>query len=290
MSSSLPSRKSLTIHRYERLRQIVSTLQRDINFLLITGGPGLGKSRVVEHALAETATFVRGAATAYGLYRKLYDVKDDAVVVLDDLDGLLADPKTWSLLKSLTESTTTKEISWLSMAPERDGLPSTFTTNARTVLIVNHWPTQNQHAAALVDRAIPIHFQPSHQDVHAEAGRWFRSRSPQVYEFIGRHLPMLLTLSFRTYLAAQQLKSAGGDLWKEYIRSCFMDGTLAEVAALLDDTQSFQSDRDRIQVFSGSSATFKRAKNKLKQAGLWNPEHVETAIDHESTVKFSDAG
>ena len=68
-------------------------------------------------------------------------------------------------------------------------MPAKFTTAARVVIISNDWKTLNRNVVALEDRGFVVVFDPAAEEVHREAGRWFREDEPAVYEWFGEHLP-----------------------------------------------------------------------------------------------------
>src|SRR5260370_10639216 len=68
------------------------------NLLVLIGGPGLGKSRVVRQAVGDHACWIDGHATAFRIYCDLWRHRDEPVV-LDDVDGLYAGRDGIPLLK-----------------------------------------------------------------------------------------------------------------------------------------------------------------------------------------------
>ena len=93
--------------------------------MVVTGPPGVGKSYGVELVLEKNNLFdkiagkklrfgiEKGAASAIGLYKLLYNYSDKGnVLVLDDCDTVLYDETSLNLLKAALDSSKKRKISW----------------------------------------------------------------------------------------------------------------------------------------------------------------------------------
>jgi hypothetical protein len=58
-----------------------------LNFVLLAGPPGVGKSQQARQALGDGIGWIEGNATAFGIYEAAYRHRDQPIV-LDDIDGL----------------------------------------------------------------------------------------------------------------------------------------------------------------------------------------------------------
>ena len=120
--------------------------------MVVTGPPGVGKSFGVEQVLdsAKVATkltnaperygVVKGASSAIGLYKTLYEYADKgSVLVLDDCDTVLYDETSLNLLKAALDSGKKRKLSWLadSALLRREGIPDTFEFKGSVVFITN---------------------------------------------------------------------------------------------------------------------------------------------------------
>lgn len=136
--------------------------------LILSGPPGVGKSYPLEKMLAgerervgctctgigrETGEKcnrpnhflyerVSGFSRATGLYRTLWQFREsDAVVLLDDLEGIWQDEAALSLLKSACDTSRTRYISWRSESSMADEsgelLPRTFEFQGRVIVVTN---------------------------------------------------------------------------------------------------------------------------------------------------------
>jgi len=120
--------------------------------MVVTGPPGVGKSFGVEQVLdsAKVASkltnaperygVVKGASSAIGLYKTLYEYAEKgSVLVLDDCDTVLYDETSLNLLKAALDSGKKRKLSWLadSALLRREGIPDTFEFKGSVVFITN---------------------------------------------------------------------------------------------------------------------------------------------------------
>jgi hypothetical protein len=187
---------------YADLEKIVTAFARgDLNLLILLGGPGLGKSRVVYQATAGQACWVGGNTSPFGLYCQLWR-NQHRTVVLDDLDGLYASGDGIRLLKCLTQTEPQKSVSWYTDAATlaREQIPRQFRTTSRVAIITNEWKTLNRNVAALEDRGHVVRFEPSPLEVHERTASWFWDQ--EVFDFLGERLHLVRGPSMRHYVAA----------------------------------------------------------------------------------------
>jgi hypothetical protein len=105
-----PSGLGIRLSTYGDLEKIVHAFARgDLNLLILLGGPGLGKSRVLHQATAgQACCWLEGNTSPFGLYCQLWR-NQNRPVVLDDLDGLYASRDGIRLLKCLANPHYTSE-------------------------------------------------------------------------------------------------------------------------------------------------------------------------------------
>ena len=120
--------------------------------MVVTGPPGVGKSFGVEKVLEKNSLFdklagkklrfgiEKGAASAIGLYKLLYNYADKGnVLVLDDCDTVLYDETSLNLLKAALDSSKKRRLSWNtdSALLRREGIPDSFEFKGSVIFITN---------------------------------------------------------------------------------------------------------------------------------------------------------
>ncbi len=146
----------------ERLRErfgILDDMTRavkkgDVRAMIVSGPPGVGKSFGVEKVLSKHDVFadvaqnsklkkyeiVKGAMSAIGLYKKLYEFSDKkCILVFDDCDSVLLDDLSLNILKAALDSSKKRTIHWNtdSRVLRAEGVPNSFDYNGGCVFITN---------------------------------------------------------------------------------------------------------------------------------------------------------
>jgi hypothetical protein len=126
----------------------------DIRAMIMTGPPGVGKSFGVEAVLAKHDMFadiannsklkkyevVKGAMSAIGLYKKLYEFSDKkSILVFDDCDSVLLDDLSLNILKAALDSGKKRTICWNtdSRLLRSEGVPNSFEFKGGAIFITN---------------------------------------------------------------------------------------------------------------------------------------------------------
>lgn len=263
--SKSPSRSPLVLSQYDDLTRYGQAFaDGHLNLLILTGGPGLGKSRLIKSLVGQEACWLDGHTTAFGMYVRLYRHRGRPVVI-DDVDDLHNNREAVRLLKSLCQTDREKTISWNSGTRQLDelGVPHQFVTTGKTAIIANDWQRLNLDVEALEDRGHVVHFAPSALEVHLQAAQWFDDQ--EVFDFIGGRLSYFEQPSFRNYVTAAELKRAGLD-WKQATLARCLSGKRLVVAELKAD-EGFASEEERAQAFvafgHGCRATYFNIAKKL---------------------------
>jgi hypothetical protein len=112
------SRSPLVLTQYDELTRYGEAFAGGhLNLLILTGGPGLGKSWLIKSLVGPDACWIDGHTTAFGMYVRLYKHRGRPVVI-DDVDDLHNNREAVRLLKSLCQTDREKTISWNSGTPE----------------------------------------------------------------------------------------------------------------------------------------------------------------------------
>lgn len=192
------------------------------------------------------------------------------------------------LLKCLCDTVPVKRVEWGSWhwAFQSGQLPKSFEAISRVCLLANDWASLDRNIAAVHDRGLTVVFRPSALELHRElaGGGWFDDA--EVFDFIGRHLFLVVQPSFRFYLTAREHKKAGLD-WQGLTLRTLESGVDPKqilVARLLADPRYdalAAPEAARIEAFrdhpdGGSKATYFRHKAELlARRGTLAPADVE---------------
>jgi hypothetical protein len=126
----------------------------DVRAMIVTGPPGVGKSFGVEKVLAKHDVFatvaqneklkkyevVKGAMSAIGLYKKLFEFSDKkCILVFDDCDSVLLDDLSLNILKAALDSSKKRMIHWNtdSRLLRSEGVPNQFEFKGGAIFITN---------------------------------------------------------------------------------------------------------------------------------------------------------
>lgn len=204
-----------------------------LHVLIIVGNPGLLKSTIVEDIVGEKARWLEGTLSAFELYREAYEHRDKPIVI-DDVDELYHDKAAVRLLKCLCQTKPVKRVGWHTATRqlEEKGIPKEFETRSRVCIIANEWKALSKNLGALEDRGVLILFQPTAAEVHAKA----KCADKEVYDFIGRHLSLIVEPSIRQYRQAVTMKKKNHD-WKSWLLQTWKaDPKMVAMIEVLNDT------------------------------------------------------
>ena len=123
-----------------------------VRAMIVSGPPGIGKSYGVEKALEKQNMFediagskrkfevVKGAMSAIGLYKKLYEHSTKGhVVCFDDCDAILYDDLALNLLKAALDTGKKRSLHWNteSRTLMAEGMPNSFEFHGGVIFITN---------------------------------------------------------------------------------------------------------------------------------------------------------
>jgi hypothetical protein len=241
----------------ERLRQrfdILDDMTRackagKVRAMIVTGPPGVGKSFGVEKVLAKHDVFadvandsklkkyevVKGAMSAIGLYKKLYEFSDKkSILVFDDCDSVLLDDLSLNILKAALDSSAKRTIHWNtdSRLLRSEGVPNSFEFKGGAIFITNI-KFENVKSKKLKDHLEALESRCHYLDLTIDTEREKMLRIKQIvtdgmldsYEFedwqkleiidfIDDNKKKLRELSLRTVLKVADLKASFPDRWK----------------------------------------------------------------------------
>lgn len=125
-----------------------ASIMGSVRSFIVSGAPGLGKSYTIEKRLLEydpdreRHAIVKGHAKAGGIYPILYNYREPGnIVVFDDADGIFDDSVSLNILKTATDTTCTRYISWASKTKFFDKndeiIPKSFIYEGTIIFLTN---------------------------------------------------------------------------------------------------------------------------------------------------------
>lgn len=220
------------------------------DMLVIAGRGATGKSEQSRQALsAHHCVEIPGHVTPLDLYRRLYEGKDQKVV-FDESDGLWDNKKKVCIMKQLGETRDEKRISYMSSdrrAQEIDGGKGYFYTRSKLLILCNSFSVLNANVAALVTRAVVVHFAPTPEEMLKKIKTF--GTDTEILAFLECHYECLPEFNLRTYRNLENMKAAGLD-WRMYaMQESDVPPKIIEIADLL---VRYSSDTERLQHYSAS--------------------------------------
>jgi len=246
--------------RFEVLKDMTKAVKEGtVRAMIVTGPPGVGKSFGIEEVLSRDDLFdsignrkpkyeiVKGAMSAVGLYKKLYEYSDKGnIVVFDDCDSVLLDDLSLNILKGALDSSKKRTISWNtdSRVLRQEGVPDKFEFKAGAIFITNikfeHVRSKKlqDHLAALESRCHYIDLQMDTErekvlrikqivsDGMLDSYEFEPEVKDEVVSFIVDNRSKMRELSLRTVLKVADLRKSFADKWKDMAAVTVMKGAL----------------------------------------------------------------
>ena len=247
--------------RFDILDEMTRAVKKgDVRAMIVTGPPGVGKSHGVETVLAKHDVFatvaqneklkkyevVKGAMSAIGLYKKLYEFQDKkCILVFDDCDSVLLDDLSLNILKAALDSSKKRMIHWNtdSRLLRSEGVPNSFEFKGGAIFITNI-KFENVKSKKLKDHLEALESRCHYLDLTIDTEREKVLRIKQIVEdgilvdyefkpwdvdelldFIDNNKKKLRELSLRMVLKLADLKKSFPDRWTRVAEvSCMRRG------------------------------------------------------------------
>jgi hypothetical protein len=247
--------------RFDILDEMTRAVKKgDVRAMIVTGPPGVGKSFGVETVLAKHDVFatvaqneklkkyevVKGAMSAIGLYKKLYEFQDKkCILVFDDCDSVLLDDLSLNILKAALDSSKKRMIHWNtdSRLLRSEGVPNSFEFKGGAIFITNI-KFENVKSKKLKDHLEALESRCHYLDLTIDTEREKVLRIKQIVEdgmleeyefkpwdvdelldFIDNNKKKLRELSLRMVLKLADLKKSFPDRWTRVAEvSCMRRG------------------------------------------------------------------
>ena len=240
-------------------------------FLIVVGQPGTSKSHHFEKT--KHARYINNAASPVGLYAAVWYAKashetyearkagtEDDPIILDDVDGLLAEKGATSLFKALGSDRPVKHMNWVKQNTWLDslGIPQSYETSSRLCILCNTLPKVSKDLQAVFDRAKTVVFSPTATEIHSYVGTWWHRSDRDIYDFIGQSLARISEPSIRWYTDTRREKMLGNN-WREWlVRTWYDDNPMLSVVA------EIKGDRQQCPTFNSQAAEFQRRTGKCR--------------------------
>jgi DNA-binding NarL/FixJ family response regulator len=236
--------------RFEILDDMTRAVKKGaVRAMIVSGAPGVGKSFGVERVLAKHTVMadiandsklkkfeiVKGAMSAIGLYKKLYEYSDrKCILVFDDCDSILLDDIALNILKAALDTSEKRVISWNtdSRSLIAEGVPNSFEFKGGAIFITNI-NFQNIKSKKLQDHLAALESRCHYIDltIHTERDKMLRikqivadgmlkayefsaAQEAELVEFVDANKKRLRELSLRTVLKTADLIKSFPAKWQ----------------------------------------------------------------------------
>lgn len=229
----------------------------DVRAMIVSGPPGVGKSFGVERVLEKHDVFagiaaneklkkyeiVKGAMSALGLYKKLYEYRGKKhILVFDDCDSVLLDDLSLNILKAALDSSKKRTIHWNtdSRLLREESVPNSFEFEGGAIFITNikfsnvKSKKLKDHLEALesrchyldltidTEREKILRIRQIVSDGMLEEYEFDQAEQDDVVNFIDANKTKLREISLRTVLKAADLKKSFGTRWQSVAKMTLM--------------------------------------------------------------------
>lgn len=257
----------MIITKYTELKEYLEMFKKqNADLLIIMSKAGYGKTTILKEVMGkDDFVYVNTHSTPLSTYLTLFE-KIDCPVVFDDLDAIFSSPVMVSMLKSLADTSSIKELHYNSTSKLLGNAPESFKTTSNVCILVNEFNIKNPYLAPLVDRGFYVEFCPSKEEILKKLKQISKSQNIAqnekcVYDFIEENYKKINNLSLRTYVKALQLFRDNEETWKEKFMAVIgFDEKIIEYFKLKD---KYPTDKDRIANYPWSRATFFRIREEL---------------------------
>lgn len=222
--------------------------------LIISGGPGCGKSTQVQNTLGEledsdglNVEFASGRSAATGLYKLLYMNRfSNCVTVLDDIDSVFESVDSLNILKKACDMNPVRHISWLTetkfVSEDDEEIPRKFDYEGSIIFITNinfdnliaKGSKISAHLEALISRSLYIdaginttreslvRIKQKIKDGMLTNKGFTKKEQDEIYFFIEENAHLLREVSLRMCVKIANLVHVDKEHWKNIAReTCF---------------------------------------------------------------------
>ena len=152
---------------YSTLKHYVRLFaEKKADLVILQSLGGLGKTHTVDDVISENGDIVvfDTHLTPLANYKELIKHRDKGIV-FRDLDTLLKNNISVSLLKQLTDTKPIKTISYRSTSKLTQSIPDSITTISNALIETNNFQMKNANVKALATRGFHVMFSPSVNEI-----------------------------------------------------------------------------------------------------------------------------
>lgn len=259
----------MIIKKYKELREYLEMFKKgNCDLLIVMSRAGLGKTTELKEIMKreDNYVYINTHSTPLKTYLTLYDKKDN-LVVFDDISSILRNNIMVSMLKCLSDTSPIKEVYYNTTSKLIGNAPEVFKTTSKVCILLNEFDVHNDTLKPIIDRGFFIEFVPSKEEIIKRIEEISKSQNmvnneKYVYNFIKEHYRKIENLSLRTYTKAIQLFIDDKKNWKD--KFMMMIGFDEKVIEYLKLRELYKSDKERIENYNWSRATYFRIKQEVE--------------------------
>jgi hypothetical protein len=229
---------------------------------------GYGKTSLLKEVMGkDDYVFINTHSTPLKTYLNLFE-KRDCPVIMDDIDAMFSSAIMTSLLKSLADTSSVKELHYNTTSSLLGNAPENFKTTSNVCILANEFNIKNPALKPIVDRGFFIEFCPSKEEILNKIREIAKSQSIAknekcVLEFMEQNYTKSENLSLRVYVKALQLFRNNPENWKQKFMQ--MIGFDEKVIEYLKLKETYKNVEDMVKNFKWSRATFFRIRAEVEE-------------------------
>lgn len=258
----------MIIDNYKELKEYFEMFKKqNADLLIVMSKAGYGKTSLLKEVMGkDDYVYVNTHSTPLKTYLNLFQ-KRDCPVCFDDIDAMLSSAVMTSLLKSLADTSSIKELHYNTTSALLGNAPESFKTTSNVCILVNEFNVNSPALKPIIDRGFFIEFCPSQEEIMRKIRQIAKSQSITesekcVLAFMEENFQKIENLSLRTYVKALQLFRDNPENWKErFMKMINFDEKIIEYLKL---RENYKNVEDMVKNFKWSRATFFRVRAEVE--------------------------
>ncbi len=265
---------------YSTLKHYVRLFtEKKADLVILQSLGGLGKTHTVDKVIKENGNIVvfDTHLTPLANYKELIKHRDKGIV-FRDLDTLLSNNISVSLLKQLTDTKPVKTISYRSTAVITQSLPDSLTTTSNALIETNHFQMRNANVKALATRGFHVMFVPTMSEIMSRMKQiknlpfksLEQSHRDEVFNFISDNKDRVKDINLRHLilgfsLRLHSIEEPKFDWQKELLKNIGVTLDKLVLKRILDNKKPIKQKIEEFKRKAGKGKdTFYRLKREVK--------------------------